>query len=165
MSIGEAIERAAIEPDAVLGRRRRGPQHECGVVGRIAVAGQVQVALPDRQARADRAEVDGRAPPEPGRHPVPRLVGDPGDGAGGVGHGRHEGVGVLVVKVRGDRVLFLQCQTVTGATGLQVQGDPGIDEHRLGGLERPSVTVEQHRLGRTRPVEGVDVTQTAADPP
>ena len=64
----------------------------------------------------------GRGVPEPAS--PPHVVADPGDLTAGVGHGRHEVVGVGQAEGGRDLVLILKEQPVVGAACDSVQLDP-----------------------------------------
>ena len=163
---GQPVERRAVDAGVAGGRGGRRPQHEARVGAGIGVRGQVDLAVAQHEAVADRLVAAG--PPaeraaQRGVDPLPGVVAAPGDRAGGGGQPGMSASADSSPQRRRHRVLLLEQQPVAGPAGAAVQLDPG----RRAARRRPSssdgvVALPEEAAGRLGPVQGVDVAQPAA---
>ncbi len=160
---GQAGQRAPVELGGVVGGDRRRLQRHRGVAGHVDVVAHVDLAVPQRQAAAQRPFPAGPAQ-RAGQRALdagPGVVARPRDRAGGVGDGPHQQVGVRVAERGRHRVLLLERQPVAGPPRAPVQLDAGAEQGRVRVVEGAVVVVPQDRAGGLGPGQGVDVTHAA----
>jgi hypothetical protein len=161
-TVGQAVERAALDAGVVPGRGQGHLQGQKGVGRRVDSSAQFDDAFTQHNAGSEitiahhhrlNGTLQGRV------DAVPYLITRPGDAACRSRDAAHHLVGIDVAECRCDRVLLLEYEPVSRSPSAPVQFDP----RRENGLVRLGqagvVSFEHDPSGRLGPVDGVCVAQ------